>query len=256
VAETNPATAVGPMVVIGNYCRAAENGVDHFNVFLVGTVWQDKNKNSRYDPGEGYGGVMVTPSQGTYYAMTAAGGGYAIPVTTNGALTIRFSGGGVPDTSRSVAVNGSSVLLDYQTDVAEPRSEPRPTSTQLTNISTRGWVGTGDSVMIGGFIISGNTPKKVLITSKGPSLADMGVPGALNDPDLTLYNASGQPIASNSSWASAPNVGEIPANHRNALHYSQEPAILTTLNPGLYTAIVRGANNTTGNAIFGVDEIE
>ena len=251
VAETNPATAVGPMVVTGNYGRAAENGVDHFNAFLVGTVWQDTNKNSRYDPGEGYGSVMVQPSQGAYYAMTAAGGGYAIPVTASGALTVSFSGGGVPDASRSVTVNGSSVLLDYQTDVAGPA----PASPQLTNISTRGWVGTGDSVMIGGFIINGSAAKKVLITAKEPALADANVPSVLNDPNLTLYNSSGQAILSNDNWGTAANSAEIQA-HPAKPRYAQEAAILTTLSPGAYTAIVRGAGAATGNALVEVYEVQ
>lgn len=251
VAETNPATGVGPKVVTGNYCHAAENGVDHFNVFLVGTVWQDKNQNSRYDPGEGYGNVMVTPSQGTYYAMTAAGGGYAIPVTAGGALTVNFSGGGVPDASRSVTVSGGSVLLDYQVDAAGPT----PSSSLLANISTRGWVGTGDSVMIGGFIISGGAAKKVLITAKGPALAEAGVPSVLNDPNLTLYNASGQPILSNDNWGAAANAAEI-QGYGARPRYNQEAAILTTLNPGAYTAIVRGAGATTGNALVEVFDVQ
>ncbi len=255
VAESQPATEVGPMVVTGNYAQAAENGVDHFNVFLVGTVWQDRNKNNRYDPGEGYGNVMVRPSQGTYYAMTAAGGGYAIPITANGSLTVSFSGGGIPDTQRNVTVSGSSVLLDYQTDATEPEPPPDLLTTQLTNISTRGWVGTGDSVMIGGFIISGSAAKKVLITAKGPALADANVPSVLNDPNITLHNASGQPILSNDNWGDAANVAEIQAHHARP-RYAQEAAILTTLNPGAYTAIVRGAGSTTGNALIEVYDLE
>ncbi|MBK8753890.1 MAG: hypothetical protein IPL99_20555 [Candidatus Competibacteraceae bacterium] len=253
VAETNPATAIGPLVVTGNYCYATENGVDQFNVFLVGTVWQDKDKNGRYDPGEGYGNVMVQPSQGTYYAMTAAGGGYAIPVTASGALTVNFSGGGIPSASRNVTVSGSSVLLDYQIDAAGPT--PTPLSTLLTNISTRGWVGTGDSVMIGGFIISGSAAKKVLITAKGPTLTQSGVPSVLNDPNITLHNASGQPILSNDNWGTAANAAEIQA-HPARPRYAQEAAILTTLNPGAYTAIVRGAGSTTGNALVEVYDLE
>ena len=77
------------------------------------------------------------------------------------------------------------------------------TTSRLVNISTRGWVGTGDSVMIGGFIISGNAAKKVLITAKGPALAQAGVPSVLNDPNITLHNASGQAILSNDDWGTA-----------------------------------------------------
>ena len=251
VPETNPATKVGPLVITGNYCKAAANGSDHFNVFVVGTVWQDKNNNGRYDPGEGYSNVMVRPNQGTYYAMTAVGGGYAIPVTTSGALTVSFSGGGVADASRNVTVNSSSsVLVDYQANETPP-----PSPSKLTNISTRGWVGTGDSVMIGGFIITGNTAKKVLITAKGPALADANVPSVLGDPNLTLYNSNGQPILSNDDWATAANAAEIQA-HPAGPRYALEAAILTILNPGTYTAIVRGAGSTTGNALIEVYDLD
>ena len=251
VPETNPATKVGPLVITGNYCKAAANGSDHFNVFVVGTVWQDKNNNGRYDSGEGYSNVMVRPNQGTYYAMTAVGGGYAIPVTTSGALTVSFSGGGVADASRNVTVNSSSsVLVDYQANETPP-----PSPSKLTNISTRGWVGTGDSVMIGGFIITGNTAKKVLITAKGPALADANVPSVLGDPNLTLYNSNGQPILSNDDWATAANAAEIQA-HPAGPRYALEAAILTILNPGTYTAIVRGAGSTTGNALVEVYDLD
>ncbi len=257
VAEGNPDTQVGPWVATGNYAHAAANGTDHFNTFLVGTVWQDKNKNSRYDPGEGYGNVMVTPSQGTYYAMTSAGGGYAIPVTASGSIAVRFSGGGVPDASRTVAVNNSSVLLDYQTDAADPGPGPTPSSTKLSAISTRGYVGTGENRMVAGFIISGSAPKKVMIMAKGPVLSSVGgVSGVLNDPTLELL-AGPQRIAFSDNWGSAANMAEIQATGRMDGRYAQqESAILTTLNPGAYTTVVSGAGETTGNAIVEVYELQ
>lgn len=139
---------------------------------------------------------------------------------------------------------------------AEQRVDPQPTSsTRQTNISTRGWVGTGDSVMIGGFIISGSAAKKVLITAKGPALADVNVPSVLNDPNITLHNASGQAILSNDNWGTAANAAEIQA-HSARPRYAQEAAILTTLNPGAYTAIVRGADSTTGNALIEVYDLD
>ncbi|MEI2743243.1 MAG: CAP domain-containing protein [Candidatus Competibacter sp.] len=254
VPEANRATAVGPLVTTANYCRAAENGTDHFNAFVTGTVWRDHNNNQRYDPGEGYGNVMVRPDKGTYYAVTASGGGYAIPVTASGALSVSFSGGGVSDATRAVTVSGGSVLLDYQVSAAGP-TPPAPSLTQLINLSTRGWVGTGDSVMISGFVIGGSAAKKVLITAKGPVLAEARVPSVLNDPQLTLYNASGQPLLSNDNWASAPNAAEI-ATRGAKPRYPQEAAILTTLNPGAYTAIVRGNGSATGNALVEVYDLE
>jgi hypothetical protein len=129
------------------------------------------------------------------------------------------------------------------------------TASRLVNLSTRGWVGTGDSVMIGGFIISGSTAKKVLIAAKGPALAEAGVPSVLGNPNLTLYNSSGQAILGNDNWGAAANAAEIQA-HPARPHYAQEAAILTTLNPGAYTAILRGVGSTTGNALVEVYEVQ
>ena len=121
------------------------------------------------------------------------------------------------------------------------------------NIATRGWAGTGDSVMIAGFVISGTQPKKVLITAKGPVLATAGVPSVLADPNLTLYNSAGQQIQFNENWQSASNASEVAALGRGMnSSYPTEAALLTTLNPGAYTAIVRGAGTTTGNALVEV----
>jgi Bacterial TSP3 repeat len=113
VPEASSSTAVGPLVVTGNYCSANPSYADHYNLFIVGTVWEDKDGDSFYDPGEGIGGVTVMPSQGNYFAVTAKSGGYAIPLITGGTYEVTFSGPGVPSgTVRSVTVGGESVLLE------------------------------------------------------------------------------------------------------------------------------------------------
>jgi hypothetical protein len=112
VYENNPGTSVGPYVATGNYCRANTSYADHYNLFVVGTVWRDLNGNHRYDPGEGLGGVTVSPSAGTYYAVTGTAGGYAIPITmAPGTYSVYFSGG-VTGTG-SVTIAAGSVLLDF-----------------------------------------------------------------------------------------------------------------------------------------------
>ncbi|HEV8422177.1 MAG TPA: hypothetical protein VGQ40_02440, partial [Chthoniobacterales bacterium] len=120
------------------------------------------------------------------------------------------------------------------------------TSRQL-NISTREVVGTGDNVLIGGFIITGTTPKNVILRAIGPSLTAEGVGGALQDPTLELHDHTGGPIASNDNWRdtqeSAIEMTGIPPND------DRESAIVATLDPGEYTAIVRGKNATTGTAL-------
>jgi YVTN family beta-propeller protein len=126
-------------------------------------------------------------------------------------------------------------------------------NTPLANIATRGLVGTGDNVMIGGFIIHGDGPQQVLVRARGPSLAQFGVPNTLQNPRLQLY--SGQTvIASNDNWVDASNRSAIEATP-HAPQNSQESAILMTLNPGGYTAIVSGVGDTTGIAIVEVFKV-
>ena len=122
----------------------------------------------------------------------------------------------------------------------------------LANISTRGLVQTGDNVMIGGFIIGGNTAANILVRAIGPSLADQGVSGALQDPTLELVDKNGTKI-SNDNWRSTQekeikDTGVPPPHNR-------ESAILATLQPDPYTAIVRGKGGTTGVALVEVYNI-
>jgi hypothetical protein len=114
---------------------------------------------------------------------------------------------------------------------------------QLANISSRGFVQTGDNVMIGGFIIGGDYPAKVIIRAIGPSLPFAGV---LQNPTLELVDSNGSRI-SNDDWR-ATQEAEIIATTVPPTH-DQEAAIVATLVPGAYTAIVRGKDDTTGIAV-------
>ncbi len=124
----------------------------------------------------------------------------------------------------------------------------------LSNISTRGQVRTADNVMIGGFIISGSTPKTVLIRARGPSLTPFGVVGALANPTVSLYSGA-TALATNDNWGSAANAADITATGLAPTN-SFESAILTTLPPGPYTAIVSGVGSTSGVGIVEVLEID
>ena len=109
-------------------------------------------------------------------------------------------------------------------------------SIPLLNISTRMNVGTGDNVLIGGFIVVGTEPKKVLLRAIGPSLTAFGVLNALADPTIELHKP-GNIVVTNDNWKDTqePEImatGIAPTN-------DLESAILATLDPGLYTAIVR-----------------
>jgi hypothetical protein len=113
------------------------------------------------------------------------------------------------------------------------------------NISTRGPVMTGNQVLIGGFIVGGSQTKEVVVRAIGPSLSGAGIAGALSDPTVELRDASGNLVDSNDNWGAHPKAAQIQAEGL-APTQPAESALQATLNPGSYTAIVRGANGTTG----------
>ncbi len=127
------------------------------------------------------------------------------------------------------------------------------TASKLANVSTRGFVGTGDNVMIGGVILSGgNGDRMTLIRALGPTLAQspFNIAGILSDPTLMLVDANGSVVAVNDDWKSSQRkeiqaTGLFPPNDKEA-------AILTTLPPGTFTAIVSGKNEETGIALVDV----
>jgi len=128
------------------------------------------------------------------------------------------------------------------------------TNGRAANISTRAQVLTGENVMIGGFIVGGSQGKEVVVRAIGPSLAQSGVANPLGDPTLELYNGAGTQISSNNDWANGPDAGAIQAKGL-APTQPAESALLATLNPGVYTAILRGVNNTTGVALVEVYDL-
>jgi plastocyanin len=135
------------------------------------------------------------------------------------------------------------------TSSVEVRSTATPTPTAappttLGNISTRLPVQTGDNVLIGGFIVTGTQPKKVIVRGIGPSLS---LGGVLSDPFLELHDGSGQLLESNDNWGDSPNKQAIIDSSIPPTH-NLESAIVRTLpaNGAGYTAILRGVNNGTG----------
>ena len=118
----------------------------------------------------------------------------------------------------------------------------------LANISTRGRVGTGDNVLIGGLIVSGG-PKNVLLRARGPSLAAFGITSPLANPMMQLVRASDQAVLeTNDDWGSASNAAAISASGY-APSDTLESAIMVTLDPGAYTLVVSGVEGATGIAI-------
>jgi hypothetical protein len=120
-------------------------------------------------------------------------------------------------------------------------------NTTLRNLSARGFVGTGDDVLIGGLIVAGVASQNVILRAIGPDLASSGVSGSLANPTLELYESNGVLLQSNDNWRSDQETeiiatGVVPADDLDA-------AIVDTLAPGSYTTIVRGAAGSSGIAL-------
>ncbi len=127
-------------------------------------------------------------------------------------------------------------------------------SSKLANMSGRGYVGTGDKVLISGFIVGDVESATVVVRALGPSLGPFGVSNPLSDPVLTIYDSKGSVIATNDNWHDGNNATDIQRkglSPPNAL----DSAIMLHLPAGSYTAIVRGANGATGNALVEVYDL-
>jgi hypothetical protein len=120
-------------------------------------------------------------------------------------------------------------------------------SSKLVNISTRGVIGTGDDVLIGGTIVKGPDPGRVLFRALGPSLASAGITNALPNPQLAVFDSAGTKLASNDDWTTDGTpvlvTGLAPAS-------PMESGLVADLPPGAYTAVVSGVSGGTGIALF------
>jgi hypothetical protein len=169
-----------------------------------------------------------------------------------------------PSSEREAAILMTLQAGAYTTVIRDVNGQPGlalvevydldPKDSLLANISTRGKVETADNVMIGGFIIGGADPTQMLVRAIGPSLAANGVAQPLADPVLELHDGNGDLISTNDDWRSTQQsditaTGLAPAS-------DNESAILVTLDPGSYTAIVRGQNSTTGVALVEVYDLD
>jgi phospholipase/lecithinase/hemolysin len=139
-------------------------------------------------------------------------------------------------------------------DAFDSMTLPITPPSKALNISTRIFVDTGERVAIAGFVVTGNVSKKVLIRGLGPSLAANGVPTPLADPTLTLFNEAGTMLMMNDNWrdtqaAEIMATGIPPGN-------DLEAAIVATLAPGKYTAVLAGNNAGTGNGLAEVYDLE
>jgi hypothetical protein len=169
-------------------------------------------------------------------AVSPAAGSYSMQVSGNGGAT------------------GNALAEIYDATQNVTASTPR-----LTNVSARTQVGTGDNILIAGFVIRGGTARTVLIRATGPALTDFGVSGILADPKLQLVpTGTSTVIAENDDWGGDPQitaagsrVGAFPLVNGG----SKDAAIFVTLPPGNYSAQVTGANGGTGIGLIEVYEV-
>jgi sugar lactone lactonase YvrE len=180
-------------------------------------------------------------------AAMASTGAFAFPLdSADSALLVSLPPGAY--TAQIVGLNGSTgvALAEvYEVAAADP---------ELVNISTRAFVSTASNVEIGGFVVTGSKPAKVLIRAIGPALAQFGVIGVLAQPSLSIVNSSGAAVASNTGWSTNANPSAIASEMAAVGAFALPPgsadcALLLTLSPGAYTAVVSGAGGTSGVAL-------
>jgi len=185
--------------------------------------------------------IFTASSSDTAVAQaTISGPRLLVGGKSNGTATI---------TVTATDLDGGTISQHFNVTVGSAPGRP-------VQVSTRMQVGTGDNALIGGFIMSGPSPKRLAIRGIGPS---SGLPGALTDPTLELHNASGATIETNDNWGDASNKQEV-IDAGVAPNSPKESVILTTVpsDPSgiSYTAIVRGANNTTGLGLVEVYDLD
>jgi hypothetical protein len=133
---------------------------------------------------------------------------------------------------------------------------------KAANVSTRGVVGTGSNVLIAGFVVNGAVSRRMLIRGAGPTLANLGVPGVLADPQITLVSqATGQTIRSNNDWATGDDAAIIASASTAAGAFpfangSRDAAMIVMLPPGAYTVQLSGVGNATGVGIVEVYDVD
>jgi hypothetical protein len=157
---------------------------------------------------------------------------------------------------------GGSFLVNYGPNTAFDLTavvlsdfQPNTGPATLLNISTRGQVGSGESVLIGGFIVTGSEPKPIITRGIGPSLRSSGVTSVVNDPVLHLHDRNGTVIASNDDWQQSSQRTDIQATGIPPSD-SREAAIVATLLPGNYTAVLEAKNGAGGVALVEIYDLD
>ncbi len=184
---------------------------------------------------------------------SAQSGAFALPDRSSDAALVMPLNTGLYTALVNDPTGKPGVALIEAYDIAPRWSE---TGIRFKNLSTRGWVGTGGNVLVAGFTIAGDVPRRLLIRGAGPSLKPLGVQYPLADPVLRIYR-NGALIAGNQDWI--PNDIQQTSSDVGAFPFatsSKDAALVLTLPPGGYTAIVSGMRETVGIALIEVYELD
>jgi len=179
-------------------------------------------------------------------------GAFSLPANSlDAALLEPFAAGNYTALLSGTSGTGVALAEIYDADTGA-------TATRLRNLSVRAQVGTGSAVLIAGFVISGNVPKTVLIRGIGPALTGFHIAGALQLPILALYTSDSALIQVDYEWGGEP---ALAAAMRGVGAFALDPqgadtAMLVTLPPGGYTAVMSGQNDTTGVGLIEVYEVQ
>ena len=187
-------------------------------------------------------------------AATNQAGAFALGATSADSVIFATLAPGAYTAVISSANGTPGVALAEVYDLSAPA-----VGQKLFNISTRANTGSGDSTLIAGIVVSGSVPKRVLIRGVGPTLASLGVVGALAQPQLTVIK-DGVTVAANSNWSTSPDAAAIAAVSAQVGAFalgatSADAAMIVSLAPGNYSAQVSGANGTSGIAIIEIYEL-
>ena len=215
---------------------------------LFSGIPEDWDQNQAYSSDD-----LVIYSGQTYIAQTEVPPGTTITSTTYWSLLTDNAPTSDPGSPPSFTPDLTSIP-ETEPPVEEEEEETTTVSgATLSNLSTRGFVGTGDSQMIAGFIVTGSGSTTVTIRVLGPTIADApyNVSGTISDPSLTIVDGTGSVVTSNDNWVDFPLASEIQTAGR-APNYTSEAVVRLTVTPGNYTAIVNDTGGTSGVALVEV----
>ena len=227
-------------------------GSQNLGPFLVGVVYNDLNDNDFYDIGEGISGVTITPSTGTYYAVSSTSGGYAFPIATSGTITITASGSGLGSISKTVSLTDANIKLDFTLqDHSTSMTTTSSSETQATTSSSETQATTSTSetqtTIVGTFVQSPTSTTSIVSTAETTTNVALSLP--LSPPHCVIATATfGSVLAPEvvyMRYVRDQLIGSTPSGRTlieafNTFYYAWSPAVAEVIaGNGLLRAIFR-----------------